>query len=98
MSGKKKALVVWGGWDGHTPKESAAVFVDWLKSQSYDPLVGRANPAEAHCGSQADPSVLVIEGLDERGHDPLVGRTNLAEAICGSPADIPRGQKTHAAS
>jgi hypothetical protein len=32
----KKALVVGGGWDGHTPKESAEVFAPWLKEQGYE--------------------------------------------------------------
>ncbi len=32
----KKALVVWGGWDGHTPKECAELFAPWLAEQGYD--------------------------------------------------------------
>ncbi len=32
----KKALVVWGGWDGHTPKESVEVFIPWLKEKGFD--------------------------------------------------------------
>lgn len=32
----KKALIVYGGWEGHTPKESAAVFEPELKSRGYD--------------------------------------------------------------
>lgn len=31
-----KALIVYGGWEGHTPKESAAVFETELKSRGYD--------------------------------------------------------------
>lgn len=31
----KKALIVWGGWDGHTPKESAAVFEKALGESGY---------------------------------------------------------------
>ena len=36
---KKKALIVWGGWDGHTPKESAEVFAPELDSAGYDVTV-----------------------------------------------------------
>lgn len=33
---RKKALIVYGGWDGHTPKESAALFEACLKKSNYD--------------------------------------------------------------
>lgn len=32
----KKALIVWGGWDGHQPKEVAAIFSDVLKREGFD--------------------------------------------------------------
>jgi len=32
----KRALFVCGGWDGHTPKESAEVLVPWLAEQGYE--------------------------------------------------------------
>jgi type 1 glutamine amidotransferase len=32
----KKALFVWGGWDGHTPKESVDLFAPWLAEQGFD--------------------------------------------------------------
>ena len=32
----KKALVVYGGWDGHTPKQSAEVFAPFLQSQGFE--------------------------------------------------------------
>jgi len=35
MADKKKALFVWGGWDGHTPKESTELLAPWLESQGY---------------------------------------------------------------
>jgi uncharacterized protein len=34
-----KALVVWGGWDGHEPKQCADIFVPWLKEQGFDVTV-----------------------------------------------------------
>jgi type 1 glutamine amidotransferase len=33
---KKRALVVWGGWEGHQPKQTADIFVPWLKTQGFD--------------------------------------------------------------
>ena len=35
----KKAVMVWGGWDGHEPKQCVDIFEPWLKSQGYDVLV-----------------------------------------------------------
>ncbi len=31
----RKALIVWGGWDGHTPKDCAELFAPWLESQGF---------------------------------------------------------------
>jgi hypothetical protein len=33
---KKKAIVVWGGWEGHTPKESAELFAAFLRDSGFD--------------------------------------------------------------
>ena len=35
----KKALIVAGGWDGHTPKETGALFAALLKGKGYDVVV-----------------------------------------------------------
>jgi type 1 glutamine amidotransferase len=32
----KKALMTWGGWEGHTPKQSVDVFVPFLREHGYD--------------------------------------------------------------
>lgn len=32
----KKALVVYGGWEGHEPKLCAEIFAPWLRTQGYD--------------------------------------------------------------
>jgi uncharacterized protein len=31
----KKALIVWGGWDGHEPKKCSDIFEPWLKEKRY---------------------------------------------------------------
>ena len=35
----KKALMTWGGWEGHTPKQSTEVFAPFLREQGYDVTV-----------------------------------------------------------
>jgi type 1 glutamine amidotransferase len=32
----KKALMVWGGWDGHEPKQSVEVFAPFLQEKGYE--------------------------------------------------------------
>ena len=32
----RKALIVWGGWAGHTPKACAERFAPWLREQGFD--------------------------------------------------------------
>jgi uncharacterized protein len=32
----KKALMTWGGWEGHTPKQSTEVLAPFLREQGYD--------------------------------------------------------------
>jgi uncharacterized protein len=36
MAAQKRALMVWGGWDGHEPKQCVDIFEPWLKSQQYE--------------------------------------------------------------
>jgi len=31
----RSALVVWGGWEGHEPKQCADIFAPWLESQGF---------------------------------------------------------------
>jgi type 1 glutamine amidotransferase len=32
---QKKALIVWGGWDGHEPRQVAGVFADMLRGEGF---------------------------------------------------------------
>ena len=33
---KKKALITWGGWDGHEPEQCTKIFEDVLKTEDYE--------------------------------------------------------------
>jgi type 1 glutamine amidotransferase len=33
---KKSVLIVWGGWDGHEPKQCVDIFAPWLEKQGFD--------------------------------------------------------------
>ncbi len=32
----RRALVVWGGWEGHTPRAAVDVFIPWLGTQGFE--------------------------------------------------------------
>lgn len=42
----EKALIVWGGWDGHEPEQVSALFKAWLTEQNFEVEV--ANTLEAY--------------------------------------------------
>jgi hypothetical protein len=42
----KKVLIVWGGWDGHEPKQCVDIFAPWLKEQGFE--VEIANTLDAY--------------------------------------------------
>lgn len=39
ISTRKSALLVWGGWEGHTPKACADLFAPWLESKGFRVVV-----------------------------------------------------------
>ncbi|MBU1185763.1 MAG: ThuA domain-containing protein [Acidobacteria bacterium] len=39
---KKKALVVWGGWDGHGPRQCVDIFAPWLEKQGFEVTVSNS--------------------------------------------------------
>ena len=51
---QKQALVIWGGWDGHTPERSAAVVADMLKAHDF------AVRVEQGTNALADPAIAKL--------------------------------------
>ena len=44
---QKRALIVWGGWEGHTPERSAMIVRDMLKGHGFDVRVENSTTAFA---------------------------------------------------
>ncbi len=55
----KKALIVQGGWDGHTPKASAEVFAPLLKDKGFEVEVADTLDVYADSAKMADLSLVV---------------------------------------
>jgi uncharacterized protein len=70
----KKALVCWGGWDGHEPRQTTEVFLPFLASQGYDVRVEDNMAAYADEEYMKSVDLIVpcftmagIEGPQEQG-------------------------------
>jgi len=55
----KKALFVWGGWDGHTPKACVDILAPWLADQGYDVRVSDTLDAYLETDYMASLSLVV---------------------------------------
>lgn len=38
----KNAFITWGGWDGHEPEQTAAIFAEVLRTEGYQVEVSNA--------------------------------------------------------
>lgn len=57
----RKALIVWGGWDGHTPSKSADIVADMLRGQGFSVTLASSTTAFADPGlDQLDLIVPII--------------------------------------
>ena len=43
----RKALIVWGGWDGHEPDKCAAIYKNWLTEDGFNVTVAAETEAFA---------------------------------------------------
>ena len=70
----KTALMVWGGWDGHEPKQCVDVFAPFLREQGYDVRISDTMDAYLETDYMSALSLIVpvwtmgsITGEQERG-------------------------------
>lgn len=55
---KKKVLMVWGGWEGHQPRQTVDIFAPWLIAQGFD--VEIANTLDAYLDADKMKSLSLI--------------------------------------
>ena len=70
----KRALVVWGGWDGHEPKQTTERFLPFLKAQGFETIVKDTLDAYTDQALMSSLSLVVpcwtmgsLSGDQERG-------------------------------
>jgi type 1 glutamine amidotransferase len=56
---KKSALMVWGGWDGHEPKQCAEVFAPWLKAQGFEVTISDSLDVYLDAAKMAKYTVII---------------------------------------
>ena len=76
----RKALIVWGGWDGHEPKQCMEIFAPILEAEGFDVTVSNSMDSYTDSEFMKALSLIVpiwtmgtIEGEQEKANDLLGG-------------------------
>lgn len=73
-----KALIVWGGWDGHQPKEVAAIFKNVLERESFEVEVSDSLQAFEDAGHLLSLDLIVPVWTMGRIEQALVNNVSAA--------------------
>jgi type 1 glutamine amidotransferase len=76
---KKKALLVWGGWDGHEPKQCADIFGPWLEREGFELTV--SDTLDAYLNSEFMSSLDLIVQVWTMGKISGKQEAGLLEAV-----------------
>lgn len=55
----RKVLIVWGGWEGHQPKQCVDIFAPWLVEQGFDVESSASLDSYLDAGKMKDLSLIV---------------------------------------
>ncbi|MUG45374.1 ThuA domain-containing protein [Paenibacillus woosongensis] len=75
----KKALIVWGGWDGHEPEQVAAIFANILRNHQFDVEV--ADTLEAYADAEKLMGLDLIVPVWTMGEIPQAYVNNVSAAV-----------------
>ncbi len=78
---QKKALIVWGGWEGHEPKKCVDIFAPWLKEQGFE--VEISDTLDAYLDLEKLKKLDVIVQCYTQGTIKPEQERNLLEAVKG---------------
>jgi hypothetical protein len=78
---KKKVLMVWGGWEGHQPKQTVDVFAPWLTEQGFD--VEIANTLDVYLDAQKLKGLSLIVQAVTMGQITAQQERGLLDAVRG---------------
>ncbi|MGQ9801546.1 MAG: ThuA domain-containing protein [Candidatus Saccharicenans sp.] len=75
----KKALIVWGGWEGHEPKKCVDIFAPWLREQGFE--VEISDTLDAYLDLEKLKQLDVIIQVFTQGTIKPEQERNLEEAV-----------------
>jgi len=75
----KKVLMVWGGWEGHEPKQCVDIFAPWLKEQGFE--VEIANTLDAYNDGAKLKTLTMIVQIFTMAQISGAQEKNLEEAV-----------------
>lgn len=75
----KKALIVWGGWDGHEPEQVAGIFANILRNHLFDVEV--ADTLEAYADAEKLMGLDLIVPVWTMGEIPQAYVNNVSAAV-----------------
>jgi len=78
---RKKVLMVWGGWEGHQPKQTVDVFAPWLTAQGFD--VEIANTLDVYLDAQKLKALSLIVQAVTMGQITPQQERGLLDAVRG---------------
>jgi type 1 glutamine amidotransferase len=55
----RRALIVWGGWEGHEPKQCVDIFAPWLESQGFEVEISHSLDAYLDLGKLKQVDLIV---------------------------------------
>lgn len=79
----RQALIVWGGWEGHTPEQSAAVVATLLHESGFAVTVRDTTAAYADPGLGAMDLIVPMVTMSQIAKDELSGLTAAVRAGTG---------------
>ncbi|SFI98250.1 hypothetical protein SAMN02799624_02844 [Paenibacillus sp. UNC496MF] len=80
----KKALIVWGGWDGHQPKEVGEIFAGLLREEGFDVTVSGTLDAFADKELMASQDLIVpVWTMGQITQEQLRPLLDAVQAGCG---------------
>jgi hypothetical protein len=77
----KKALIVWGGWAGHEPKQTADIFAPWLAEQGFDVEV--SNTLDSYLDAEKMKSLSLVVQVYTMGAITPQQEKGLEDAVRG---------------
>lgn len=80
----RKALIVWGGWDGHQPKEVGEIFADILRKENFEVTVSDTLDAYKDAELMAQLDLIVpVWTMGEISQEQLRPLLDTVKAGCG---------------